>query len=317
MNISSEGETMMEITRQMATRTSRSPFYPHIKVIIVSEEIAKTGEFANVIDFFLRDHEMRRGTKVLISQTDAKKSLEVKPHNEKLPAMYIDSVAENNKKTARMSPPMRLGDLHQFLLSKQSYTLPRITAQDKEVKIAGVAVFQGHENKMVGWLGEEETEGLGFLGGDIDGGVLKINIKDNLVIYEIKGTKREIQADVSNKEHIKFTITIESEGNIPESLETIDYLEEEEMWKQIEKKVEDEIERMSYDVIEKLQKELAVDAMGLGAHLHQNHHQLWESIKDDWDRGEKYFTKSDITVKAKVIVRNPGVVNKTEPKEGE
>lgn len=41
-NIVSEGDTMFEMVRSVAARTSRTPYYEHIKIIIISEEIAKT-----------------------------------------------------------------------------------------------------------------------------------------------------------------------------------------------------------------------------------------------------------------------------------
>lgn len=315
MNVSTEGDTLFETTRQLATRVSRTPFYPHMKVLIISEDVARSGEFPNVVDLFLRDHEMRRGTKVMIAKDEARKVLNVKAPNEKLPAMYIQSIAENREKTARMAPPLRIGDLHEKLLIKQSFTVPRIVASEIEAKIAGVAVFHGHNNKMVAWLGEEETEGLAFLRGDVKGGILKANVEDNLVVYEIKGAEQGLKADISNKDNIQFTYTIEAEGNIVESLESVDYLNNPSIWNHIQKKLEEEIERMANDTIEKLHQDLQVDVMGLGAYLSQEHPKIWKSVKDEWDHGENFFAKSTIKVNAKVIVRNSGVINQSEPKQ--
>lgn len=39
-NIVSEGDTMFEMVRSVAARTSRTPYYEHIKIIIISKEIA-------------------------------------------------------------------------------------------------------------------------------------------------------------------------------------------------------------------------------------------------------------------------------------
>jgi spore germination protein len=312
VNITSEGDTLFEITREMATRTSRSPYFTHIQMIIVSEELARSKHFANVIDLFLRDHEMRRGTQVMISKGEARKVLEVKPKVEKLPMMYIKSVSENNHKSARMIAPTRIGDLHEHLLAKTSYTLQRVVASDSEVKIAGSAVFHGHNNVMVGWLGEEETEGLNFLRGELKGGLLKIPVEDNLVSYEIKGMKRKLKVDTRDKENLKFHITIASEGNIPEALETEFWLDDEIIQK-VQKKVGEEIERITYDTIEKLHGEFKVDAIGLSEYLSKNEPDLWKTIKNDWDHGENYFAKSTIKVEGKAIIRNTGVIIKSEP----
>jgi spore germination protein len=311
LNISSEGDTMSEITREMATRTSRSPFIEHLKMIILSEEVAKSDQFANVLDLFLRDHEARRANKIMVSKGDARKVLEVKPKTEKLPVMYINSVAENVQKNARILPEARIGDVHEHLLKSESFTIPRITANDKEIKIAGSAVFHGHNNKMAGFLGEEETEGLNFITGEITGGILEISVQDNLAIYEIKDAKRSIKANVKDKDQIEFTISIESEGNVGESFASMDYLDP-TVISTIEKKVENEIERLANDTIGKVHKDFQVDVLGLGEYLRQNHPDTWKVIKQDWDHGRNYFSKSTIGVEAKVKIRAIGTSNKTK-----
>lgn len=312
-NVSAEGDSLMDITRGLATRSSRTPYFEHIKIIIVSEEVAKNVGIADVLDFFLRDHEMRRGTKVMIAKGDARKVLEVKPPIENIPVMYIRSVTENNYRTARMHPPARIGDIHEKLLLSYSYAIPRIIGEKEEVKIAGTAVIQGIDNKMVGWLGEEETQGLNFLTGEAEGGVQKVKVKDNLIVYEYRGKKRTIEADVKDKEHIHLKVKISSEGFIPETLVPVDWLEESTV-SEIEKKVEEDTVRIAQATLDKLHKEFKVDVIGAGEYLSKTHPELWNEIKDDWDRGKNYFSKSKIEVESKVVIRNSGVINKSERK---
>jgi spore germination protein len=310
-NITSEGYSMFEITRDVAAKTSRSPFYQHIQIIVMSEEVAKSDQFDSVLDFFIRDPDMRRGTKVLIAKGDARSILNVQPKNEKLPVMYIDSISKNNFKNPRMLPPQRLGDVHEQLLQRQSYTIQRITGGEKEVKIAGNAVFHGHTNKMVGFLGEEETQGLNFITGEVKGGVLKFEVRDNLVIYEIKAAKENIKADVSDINHIEFTVTIDTEGNIAESFVDLDYLDP-KILSNVEQKAAEEIERLANNAIQKLQKDFKTDAFGFFRFLKQEHYDTWQQIQNDWDRGKNYFSKSEIHIKPKVIVRVTGTINQSK-----
>ncbi|MBP1933788.1 Ger(x)C family spore germination protein [Ammoniphilus resinae] len=314
-NISSVGDTMFQTDRQLANRVSRSPFFPHMKILIISEEVARSGHLPDIMDFFLRDSEMRRGVKVMISKGEAREVLGVKPVNEKLPAMYIDSVTENERSSSATLPdPLRIGDLNEKLLTRESFIIPRIKSAGKEVKIGGVAVFEGEENKMVEWLGGEEVMGLAILKGTLKGGAININVGDNLVSYETKGDiKRKIKADISDKENMKFIFTIESEGIITESMETIDYLNDPAKWVLVQNRVADEMKRMAEKTIRKLQKEMKLDVIGLSTYLAQNYPELWKSVGKDWDHGENYFSKATLHVKARVIVRNPGTVNQTEP----
>lgn len=310
LNLSSVGNTMFEISRTLASKTSRSPYLEHMQIILVSEDVAKKGQFAHVMDFFLRYPEMRRTIKIMVVEGEARKALEIAPKNEKLPTMYIHSASENSPKNAQMLPEVKLAEVHELLLKKGSFVIPRMTVREKEVKITGAAAFQGHNEKMVGFLGEEETEGLNMITGEIKGGILEIPVKDNLMVYEIKGMKRSIQARISDKDQIEFTINIESEGDVGESLDSLDYLDP-AILSNIEKKVAKEIERLTNDTIKKVHEDFKVDVLGLGDYLNQEHYSTWKTIKDDWDHGRNYFAKSKIRVQAKVKLRTIGNVNQT------
>ncbi|MGC5327865.1 Ger(x)C family spore germination protein [Brevibacillus sp. SYSU BS000544] len=313
LNITSEGGTMFEVTRELATRTSRSPFFQHLKVLVISEDVArKKYAFGDTLDFFIRDQEMRRSTKVLISKGNARSTIEINPKNEKLPVMYIDSIVRNSKKSARMLKETRVGDVHEYLLSGESFVIPRIIADTKEVKVAGGAVFNGSDHRMVGFLGEEETEGLNFIRGNITGGLLKVGVYDNLVIFEIQESKQKIKANVKDINQMEIVISIDAEGNLVESFERIDFLRE-DVSSKLEKKIAEEIERLANDAIRKSQKEFKIDFLGLGKYVYQHHYKLWKTIKNDWDQGRNYFTKCKIRVEAKVKLRQTGgIINKSE-----
>lgn len=311
LNITSEGDSLFEVSRELATRTSRTPFYQHLKVIVISEEIARSKYgFANAIDFSLRDPDSRRSTKVFISKGEAKKVIEVKPKTEKLPALYIDSIGDNISKNARMLPVVRLGDVHEQLLKDFSFALPRITAEKSEVKMAGAAIINP-DNHLIGFLGEEETEGLNFLTGAIHGGILKARVGNDLVVFNIQGAKRSIKADVRDRQHIKFTINIQCEGAVVESFYPMDLLNGKSISK-LQSAFAKEIVRMSNDTITKVHKEMPADVLRLGRHLKQYHHSLWNQISHDWEKGQKLYEKCEIAVNAEVFIRNVGGINKTE-----
>lgn len=312
LNLTSTGDTLFEISRQLSSRTSRTPFYQHLKVLIISEEIAKTKlAFTNVLDYFLRDPELRRGIKVMIAKGKAKDVIEVRPKTESLPVLYIDSVSRNTFKNARMLKEVRIGEIQEYQLSRTSFALPRVTPDDTEVKIAGAAVFHGYNGRMAGFLGEEETEGLNFLTGEIDGGMLKISVEDNLVTFNIQGAKRRLHADTSDKEHIRFTLEVICEGAIAESFERIDFTKKTAVTN-MQRKLEAEIVRMTGDTLRKVHKEMKTDVLGLGSYLKQKHYSLWKQVRTNWDYKKNYFAQSDIQVKATVYIRNFGDIINSE-----
>ncbi len=316
-NITSVGDTIDSISTELATRTSRTPYFEHLQMVIISEDVAKSElGFANVIDFFMRDQEMRRSIKVLIAKGEAKKVLEVKPPSEKLPVMYIRSITENTEKTARMLPASRLGDTEEHLLRSESFVIQQVKGLKQEVKVSGSAVFQGSKNNLIGFLDEEETEGLNFITDEIRHGIIKIKLQDNLVVFDIHSMKNKIKAEVKSNNKIKFTIFVDTEGSVGESFERLDFLNP-NIQANLELKIGEEIERLMKATIKKVQQEYKKDVLGLGAYLRGNHYDTWKQVKADWDSGDNYFAKSEIKIETKVKIRRAGNVNKTEKRKGE
>ncbi|TCP20305.1 Ger(x)C family germination protein [Scopulibacillus darangshiensis] len=113
-NITAQGNSMFEATRDMAVKTSRTPYAEQLKVVITSAKAANTPY--NVLDLFLRDNEMRRNIKVLISKGRAVDVLNISPKNEKVPSIALDSITNNVDKNTAMVPDIRIGDIHENLL---------------------------------------------------------------------------------------------------------------------------------------------------------------------------------------------------------
>ncbi|TVY06873.1 Ger(x)C family spore germination protein [Paenibacillus cremeus] len=312
LNATSEGDTLYDIDKQETTRISRSPYYEHMKIIIVSDELSKRpGEFSNVLDFFLRTPEMRRSAKVLVSSGEARAALEIHPETEKLTAIYINSITENSKKTGRMLPATKLGDIHEYLLSNRSFAVQRVVGTGgKEAKVVGASIFHSKSNRMIGFLGPEETEGLNLLTGKFHSGMVKAQVDDGLVVFEASTAKRKIIADVSDPHHIRFTIQLQVEGTIGETFKQMDFQKKETLQK-TEKAVVQEIERMEKEAIAKLQKRFKTDAIGLGAYLEENYYKVWKPIQSNWDSGDNLFASSEIALQTSVKIRRAGTINRS------
>lgn len=303
-NLSSSANTMFTAARDMSFLTSRSPYLQHLRMILISEEMAASGDLSSTLDLFLRDHEMRRATKIMVTEGEARKLLETNPKNEKLPVMYFESTALNPTKSSRIYPPTSIGDVQAFILSKSSFALPKIRKMDGEVSVSGAALFDGSQ-KLKGFLNDDETSGLNILRGTAQDGVLEFNLDGHFMAYEIKGLRRTIQADVSNPERIRFTIRLEMEGNVGETQERIDLFHPGQL-AEIEERTAERLTRLTSRTLNKVQQEYGVDVLGLREYLNRRHHALWEGIKDDWEQGERFFSRSDIVVDVRTKVRIVG-----------
>src|SRR5690625_1922156 len=58
MNLSATGTSLYDITEDISNQINKEPFYEHLKVLIISEEVvSEPGRFANVLDIFIRDRD--------------------------------------------------------------------------------------------------------------------------------------------------------------------------------------------------------------------------------------------------------------------
>jgi len=208
---------------------------------------------------------------------------------------------------------VRLGDLHSFLLNEDSYTIPHIISLDSRIQADGVSVFSGYNNQLVGKLNSEETKGFNLIARTNKGGAINFSIDDHLMVYSIDRTKRSIKIDATDQENIEISVHIEAKGDIVEMYGSKSWLDEHYI-EEIEKKINKRIEHLAMKTIEKAQNDLKVDFLGFSKNLRKNHYSIWEQIKDNWERGDNLFSKSNITVSANSTILSTGAADRTKEK---
>ena len=307
-NLVVEGETISEQINRLAGQTSRTPFSEHLQTIILSESLVRIPQVCSqVLDFFLRDNETRRGIHIFVAEGEAGPILDIPPIPENLPVMYIDSIAKNSFKNATILPEKRIGTLHEHFISKKSFVLPKIKRKGQKINITGAAVFDGHNTQMVGFINGEITEGLNMITNEYKQGSLKTKVEDKPVVYDIKREKSSVKVQVKNKDDIRVYIKIKTEGVIEESFVSLDYMNAKVLSK-VEIAAEKEIERKVAKTIKVFQKDLKVDALGLSGYVEREDYEIWKQLEKNWDHGKNFFSKSTIKVQADVTVQTPGAI---------
>ncbi|MGX4668860.1 Ger(x)C family spore germination protein [Cerasibacillus sp. JNUCC 74] len=307
-NVTVRGESIFEIIREMAILSSEAPFFQHMKVVIVSEEIVREPQlFSKIIDVYIRDHEMRRGMKVAIAKNDkAKDVLEVMPVDEKVPALFIDSLMESNYKNASSLKHIHVGQLQELMLNDRSYTVPEVEiVSSKKLKYKDAAVIHAQDDKMVASLSDDETAGLSFLTEPQQIAPINVNIDGHTVVVELFDGNPDIKVLKADKNNIEVEISISVEGNIAEEHGFSDILTA-SFFKKVEKATEERVKELTEKTIEVAQKDLKVDFIGIGDVLFERHYKVWKEIKDNWDVGTNYFSKSKINVKVDATIRKTG-----------
>ncbi|ENH96630.1 spore germination protein [Gracilibacillus halophilus YIM-C55.5] len=311
-NLSVTGNSVFHMNRDMSKETSLTPIYDHLKLIVVSSELAQQEKmFSSVVDFFLRDHEMRRGIRIVVSESSAKSIFDIVPKYEKTPALYVNSIMKNNTKTIEVIPSVRTAKLHRDLLNKSSFVIPIVKVKGEEIKSEGGAIFNGPNNKMVGKLNAFETKGYNLIKGKINGGVINFQVDDQLMVYEIEDTSSKVKINPENPDQVKIDIKIEISGSVGEMFGHKTLINE-DYQKEIKQKIEESIEELIMNVVSKAQQEWKVDIFGFDQKLKSSHSGKWRGMEGDWNAGKQLFTKSVINVSSQVTLEHIGSTDRTK-----
>lgn len=301
-----EGESMFAITRMISTKTYFSPFFEDLQILIFSEAVAREG-IGDILDFFLRDSEMRRLTKVFVTPDRAEDILKAKLQVEEVNSTFIGKLTGNTAKAPYFAGKAELGQIAQAIRSKSSFVVPMIVFEDQEVRLLKGAVFN-KDQKMVGEMGELE-----ILGGKILRKTLKEGIvvapnpanPQHIVTFEIYENKIKVDSQVQD-DQILFTVEAVLIGNLGENMVHDQDAVDPVFTKAVEKAIAAEVTRSIKACFSK-QQQLKAEATELGSLVHRQHPDYWKKVQDRWD--EEVFPMAELDVNVKISIRRPVITH--------
>lgn len=302
-NVSETGDAILPILRSMVLRIDKRAFAEHSKVIIIGEDLARTLDMQKILDFYIREQEMRPSGLLLIAQNRASQTLESKKPTD-IPAFQLVEMTHGHGRTTKILPPTTITKIEGKLHSGASFLLQNIVSTKGEIKFTGAAVIEGRTRKLRGILNEQEMEGLTWITGKGKGGLVKSVDKKTgePIIYEVISMKSKIKPHVDGN-NISFNIKIESEGRIAEHWVVSEKTIETDFLKKVEKAVEEEVEHLVENVLDKIQHEYKTDVAGFGNQLRIKYPHLWKTVKKDWDQT---FSEVPIQYEVKITIKDYG-----------
>lgn len=307
ININATADSVFAQIRIISKKISRSLFFPHIEALIFSEDLLKKPfVLEDTLDVFFRDHEMRRNIRIFISKGRAEDILKQSAKPENLPAKYVSMISNHAQKNAQMLEATRIGELQEKMSADRSFVLPVLGLTRQGIKMEGAAVFRGKDTKFVGSLNGMETLGLNYIVGKKVGGFFKIKKGNQLIVFEIRDMRRKIHTFLKNPTKPKFVIDVYLDGTLAEV-----YLRKENKAmssEEISKYLASEMEKQIQKTIKVVQKDLKVDALGLGEYYKRQNYKQWIKIKKNWDQGKNYFSTSNIIVRVHPSIEHTGSV---------
>lgn len=304
-NLTVVSNAFFEANRQYATILDYPPHYAHLQAIVISEAAAKE-DISRLIDMFVRDPEMRRRTKVFITPGRAIEVLNVIPRIDDYSSQYLRTLPNNAKKTSRMAHRTDLGRVSGAIHSKRNYILPRVIANEYEIKDVGMAVFK--DNKMIGWLDELKSNYLKWISGYAQGGTVSINVpntKDDVIVLEMRKIKTK-QRPIVKGDSISMSLDIKVNMNIGEFVTPKFYnTDDPKFIASVEKLAEQHIKKQIESSITYVQNKYGADIFFFDQSMKRYAPKTWAKVKNNWD---DIFETLKVDVKVKVKINQIGLI---------
>ncbi|WDW11117.1 Ger(x)C family spore germination protein [Priestia aryabhattai] len=303
VNVFETGDSAFQMLRELSLRSDTPLTSPHMKVMVIGEALARSYSLEQLVDQSLRDNDFRPSCLMFISKGRASDTLESKTAGE-IPAFRLSTMVENAYRTTRILPPMPLIKLESKIQSRSSFLLQNVVSANGEIKFAGAGIIKGKTNKMIGFLNEEELDGLTWITGKGKGGLVKSFDKKTgqLIVYEIESMKSHIQPHVKG-DNISFDVHIESVGRLSESWMTSGSSFNNQFLQNAQKTSEKKVKYLVRNVLEKMQTKYKVDVAGFGNQLRIKQPRTWMRVKGNWDQT---FSEVPINYDVKLTIKDYG-----------
>jgi spore germination protein KC len=297
---STNGKTLAEAVRRISLEASRTPFFAHNRVIIISEKAAREKGVSQIVDFYLRDGESRETVDIALSRGNARNLLEVLNPQEKIPAIAIDRIFMETQQQLSFVKRIRLSEFAAMLAAPTtSAVAPEIrytgdpnakmdldqlkqVRQKGVLKIGDIGIFR--HDKLAGWMGREESIGIAWLANNMETSMVSFDCPGQgpdgrKSSFRVERSHTDITPVISG-DHVTIKVRIDTKGTLNESGCGIDLSKPENirvMEDQIQKQIQREI-----TVSWKKAQELKADVFRFGEQIHNHHPKKWKDLQDRW-----------------------------------
>lgn len=279
--------TITEAVNQINTSNAQTTDFSHAYVIVLSEEFVETVGISPVIDFFERTPAIRRNVLLLVSKKGQLNDLcspEALSEASYEPGKSIMEIISNKRYCSIISVNTlgdflnkiweRGGDAHTAGVNLIKKSTEKSDTFD--ISIEDTAVFKNE--KFKGWLNNDETMGLLWAEGKIEGGTITVDFQGENVSLSITKAKSKIKPEIiDGKMNIFIEIRIVSklaESQARQDFTDINVLNS--VQDALKKKVETQI----ISAFEKTQK-LDSDVFGFGNYFYGKYPEYWKQIESN------------------------------------
>ncbi|MGF7032333.1 spore germination protein KC [Paenibacillus mucilaginosus] len=299
------GHTIGDAINTLQQRVSPPLFFGHLRIIVISEALARKG-IKNLNDYFRRNPEVRRMNWMFVSQGSAAGIMRASPQLERVPTLYLMTTMDQSVKMGRF-PNDFLGIFWSAVSSKgkEGY-LPYVELmKEQNVQISGLAYFRG--DRMVGSTNPIQIPVyMGIMGISMAGGQTFVRIPgtEELFMFQGRSRKSVFKVRIENGKPV-IRVTVALEGNLISKFnETLQLSSE--VVRQIEAQLSQQSKEASQNLIA-LTQEKRADIFGFGEQVRAKEPDYWNThirTKDAW---QKQYQELKVEMDVRVHVRRVGM----------
>jgi len=310
--VETQGNTIFDAIRNAINITGKKLYWAHANLVIISGKVAEEG-LAPVIDFIIRDAEMREEMYVLISE--GKTASEVLKQDVPVSQSSSDNIENTiaNQSSIGNFPSVHAYELVNTLEDEGISTyLPAIHLTEsnglKTAQVEGTAIFKS--DKLIGFLDADETKTYLFIINKFKKGLitLKEDSSNNIdnVTLEVYNNKTKIKPVLSGKK-LTMKINIKTDVAIGELGTQKDYIQDKKLRNKLQKDADAKLKASAESLIAKVQNDYNSDIFGFGKIIRANMPDIWKnSLKNE----KNYFKDLNFDVTVNINVKNSALTLK-------
>ena len=277
-----DGATIYDALGQIVLSSPKELYLGHMEVVVLGEELLKKKDPLEYLDFFMRDSRAEKDAVVIVAKEDnAKNILKVITPLETIPSQNLKASLFNSANLSGTTNIITLDELVSNLMeegkesvlpavvltgsAKEGESQDNIKDSDPDVRIKfdNLAVLKN--GKLIGYLNENESFGFNIVTADAKNTYVKIKCdNENFATLEITSLKTNEEISFKNKKP-NVTIKTSAKTNIIEYNCKMNFINDDKLIGEIEKKAEKRIERLINSFLEKSYNEYQTDTLHYGS----------------------------------------------------
>lgn len=309
------GASIYDALGEIVLSSPKELYLGHMEVVVLGEELLKQKDPLEYLDFFMRDSSAEKDAVVIVAKENkAKNILKVITPLETIPSQNLKASLFNSANLSGTTNIITLDELVSNLMDKgKESVLPaviltgsvkkgesqdNIKDSDPDVRIIfdNLAVLKN--SKLIGYLNENESFGYNIVSADAKNTYVKIKCDDeNFATLEITSLKTNEEISFKNKKP-NVTINTSAKTNITEYNCKMNFINDDELINDIQKKAEKRIKHLINLFLEKSYGKYKSDTMYYGSMFYKEKEKQMKSY------GYTNKTiKNDITFNVNVNVK--------------